>query len=147
MSYGQGPAHYAAIVDLARPEQPRLLATLPEPVPPAGAPYRSFAEKGGWSGPHNMSMLLHNPAVQPQGNLLYMAYFNAGLRIFNVANPRQPTEVGYFLPPEPTKRYGPMPQGQLVLQSEDVLVDRRGFVYLTDKTQGPWIVRYTGPVP
>ena len=147
VSYGKGPAHYAAIVDLARPEQPRLLATLPEPVPPAGAPYRSFAEKGGWSGPHNMSMLLHNPAVQPQGNLLYMAYFNAGLRVFNVANPRQPTEVGYFLPPEPTKRYGPMPQGQLVLQSEDVLVDRRGFVYLTDKNQGLWIVRYTGPVP
>ncbi|WP_046246661.1 hypothetical protein [Hymenobacter terrenus] len=76
-----------------------------------------------------------------------MAYFNAGLRVFNVANPRQPMEVGHFLPPELTKRYGPMPKGPLVLQTEDVLVDRRGFIYLTDKKQGLWIVRYTRSVP
>ena len=29
-------------------------------------------------------------------------------------------------------------------QSEDVLVDRRGFIYLTDKNQGLWVLRYTG---
>ncbi|MBC7921430.1 MAG: hypothetical protein H7Z75_10130 [Ferruginibacter sp.] len=147
VSYGKGALHHASIVDISRPQQPRLLATLPVPVPPAGTPYRSFEEKGGWSGPHNISMLLHNPDVQPQGNLLFMAHFNAGLRVFNVANSRLPSEVGYFLPPEPTKRYGPMPQGKLALQTEDVLVDRRGFVYITHKNQGLWILRYTGPTP
>ena len=33
------------------------------------------------------------------------------------------------MPPEPRRRYGPMPQGELVTQTEDVLVDRRGYLY------------------
>jgi myo-inositol-hexaphosphate 3-phosphohydrolase len=35
----------------------------------------------------------------------------------------------------------------LVLQTEDVVVDIRGFIYITDKNQGLWILRYTGPQP
>jgi len=42
------------------------------------------------------------------------------------------------------KRYGPLPK-KLVAQSEDVLVDARGYIYLTEKNQGLWILRYTGP--
>jgi hypothetical protein len=53
-----------------------------------------------------------------------------------------PVEVGYFMPPEPRKRYGPMPEGKLVIQTEDVLVDRRGFIYITDKNQGLWVLKY-----
>ena len=30
-------------------------------------------------------------------------------------------------------------------QTEDVLVDTRGYVYITDKNWGLWITRYTGP--
>jgi hypothetical protein len=142
ISYGKGPAHHAAIVDIRDPAQPFLLSLLPEPVPPRGSPFRNFSEKGGWSGPHNMNQLQHNPAVQQQDSIFYLAHFNAGLRIYNVADARLPKEVGWFLPPEPTTRYGPMPVGKLVLQTEDVLVDRRGYIYLTDKNQGLWIVRY-----
>jgi hypothetical protein len=29
-----------------------------------------------------------------------------------------------------------MPEGRLVVQTEDVRVDRRGFTYITDKNQG-----------
>jgi hypothetical protein len=50
-------------------------------------------------------------------------------------------EVGYFPPPEPTRRFGPMPEGALVLRSEDVVVERRSYIYLSDKNQGIWIVR------
>jgi hypothetical protein len=28
-----------------------------------------------------------------------------------------------------------------------VLVDRRGYVYITNKNQGLWVLRYTGPRP
>jgi hypothetical protein len=142
ISYGKGPVHQAAIVDISNPSNPFLLSVLPIPIPPPGSSYRNFHEKGGWSGPHNMNQLQHNPAVQPQDSLFYLAHFNAGLRIYNVADKRLPKEVGWFLPPEPTKRYGPMPVGKLVLQTEDVLVDKRGYIYLTDKNQGLWIVRY-----
>jgi len=112
-----------------------------------GATYRDFTEKGGWVGPHNCNHLQHNPDVQPQEDVFYLAYFNAGLRVYNVANPRLPVEMGFFLPPDPRQRYGPMPQGRLVTQTEDVLVDRRGFIYITDKNQGLWILRYMGDVP
>ncbi|MCZ3365568.1 MULTISPECIES: LVIVD repeat-containing protein [Methanobacterium] len=141
-SYGKGPLHHASIVDISDPSNPMLLSLFPEPVPHSGAPYRDFFEKGGWSGPHNINILQHNQDVQKQGELFYIAYFNAGLRVYNVEDPRLPVEVGYFMPPEPRKRYGPMPEGKLVMQTEDVLVDRRGFIYITDKNQGLWILKY-----
>jgi hypothetical protein len=34
---------------------------------------------------------------------------------------------------------------KLVAQSEDVLVDARGYIYLTEKNQGLWILQHTGP--
>lgn len=141
-SYGKGPLHHASIIDISDPSSPVLLSTFPEPAPPEGAPYHNFFEKRGWSGPHNINLLQHNPDVEKQEELFYIAHFNAGLRVYNVADPRMPVEVGYFMPPEPTRRYGPMPEGKLVMQTEDVLVDRRGFIYITDKNQGVWILKY-----
>jgi hypothetical protein len=48
--------------------------------------------------------------------------FQCGLRIYDVSKTRLPVEVGYFLPPEPVHRHGPMPEGALILQTEDVVV-------------------------
>ncbi len=144
VNYGAGPAHHASIVDITDPTTPHLRALFPEPVPPPGAPYPDFTTRGGWRGPHNMNHHQHHPDVQPQGDLFYLAHFNAGLRIYDVANTHLIREVGYFIPPEPTQRYGPLPQGDLVVQTEDVVVDRRGYIYITDKNQGLWITRYTG---
>jgi hypothetical protein len=144
-SYGKGAAHFAGIMDIRNPEKPQLISLFPEPIPPDGARYRSFSERPGWSGPHNINQLQHNPAVQKQGNRFYNAHFNAGLRIYDVSHPRLPREVGWFMPPDPTERLGPMPEGPLVAQTEDVLVDRRGNIFITDKNQGLWVLRYTGP--
>jgi hypothetical protein len=33
----------------------------------------------------------------------------------------------------------------VVTQTEDVLVDTRGYIYITDKNWGMWILRYAGP--
>ena len=147
VTYGEGPAHHASVIDITDPANPYLLSLFPEPVPPRGAPYRDFTTRGGWRGPHNMNHHQHHPDVQRQNGLFYLAHFNAGLRVYDVSNPRLVREVGYFLPPEPTQRHGPMPEGDLVLQTEDVVVDRRGVIYITDKNQGLWILRYTGPRP
>lgn len=142
VSYGQGPAHHASIIDISDPGDPWLLALFPEPVPPPEAPYKDFYTRGGWCGPHNVNHHQYHRDVEKQGDLFYIAHFNAGLRIYDVSNKRLPVEVGYFIPPEPKRRYGPMPQGALVCQTEDVVVDRRGYIYISDKNQGIWILRY-----
>jgi hypothetical protein len=136
----------ASLVDISNEKQPRLLSIMPIPVPPPGAPYADFCAKGARFGPHNINHLQHLPDVEKQGALMYLTYFNAGLRVFDISNARLPKEVGYFIPPDPVKRYGPVPD-KLVEQTEDVLVDRRGYVYITNKNQGMWILRYTGPRP
>jgi hypothetical protein len=66
------------------------------------------------------------------------------LRIYDVSTPTAPSEVGYFLPPDPTRRYGTSPKGKLVAQTEDVLVDSRGYIYITHKNQGLYVLKYTG---
>jgi len=87
--------------------------------------------------------LQHNPDVEKQADLIYLTYFNAGLRIFNIEDPRNPREVGWFIPPQPTKRIGPVP-AKLTTSTEDVLVDTRGNIYITDKQWGLFVLRYTG---
>jgi hypothetical protein len=39
----------------------------------------------------------------------------------------------------------PAPYDKLVSQTEDVLVDTRGNIYITNKQWGLFILRYTGP--
>jgi hypothetical protein len=147
ITYGEGPAHHASIVDISDPAKPYLLSLLPEPIPPDDAPYDDFTTRGGWRGPHNYNQHQYHPDVQKIGNFVHLAHFNAGLRVYDISNVRLPREAGYFLPPEPTRRYGYLPMYDLVLQTEDVVVDTRGFIYITDKNQGLWILRYTGPQP
>jgi len=131
---------YAAVVDLEDESHPRLLSFFPEPKVPAGAPYTSFCERGGRSGPHNqhhdngLAHLFHSD------HLIYIAHFNAGLRLYDTSDPYNVREVGYFLPPDPERRFGLFPN-RLVTQSEDVIVDARGYAYVTDKNQGLYVVR------
>jgi|SRR5579862_7123319 len=138
-----GPLDLVAMVDIKDPTTPRLISTFPIPVPPKNAPYTNFCDKGGRFGPHNTNLEYHLADVEKQANLIYLTYFNAGLRIFDIEDPRLPKEVGWFIPPTPTKRFGPIP-ASLVTQTEDVLVDTRGNIYITDKQWGLFILRYTG---
>jgi hypothetical protein len=45
------------------------------------------------------------------------------------------------VPPDPVERRGALPKTKLVGQSEDVLVDARGFIYVTDKNHGIYVLR------
>jgi hypothetical protein len=140
-----GPLDHVTIVDNADPAKPAPLSRFPVPVPPRGLPYTSFCDKGGRFGPHNQNQLQHNPHVEKQGNLAYVTWFNAGLRIYDVSNKRLAHEIGYFMAGEPEKQYlksyGPY------VRMEDIVVDTRGYIYLTGGAQqGLYILRYTGPV-
>lgn len=139
-----GAYFLSGLVDIKNETQPRLISLFPTPVPPDDAPYKDFCDKGGRFGPHNTSLEYHLPDVQKQGDLVYATYFNAGIRIFDIKDPYLPKEAGWFIPPTPTVRVGPIPIGKLVTQTEDVLVDTRGYVYITDKQWGVFILKYTG---
>lgn len=138
------PLPMVAMIDIKDETKPRLMSTFPLPVPPMNAPYSDFCDKGGRFGPHNTNLEYHLPDVQKTDNLIYLTYFNAGVRVFDIKDPRQPSETGWFIPPTPTERFGPIPQGKLVTQTEDVLADTRGNIYITDKQWGLWVLRYTG---
>jgi hypothetical protein len=137
------PVGFAGLVDVADERHPRFLSYAPLPAPPPGSPWKNFCERGGRFGPHNVHQPQHQPALQPVTSLVYLTYFNAGLRVVDIGDPRLPREVGWFVPPDPGTRRGRLPT-KLVAQSEDVLVDARGYVYLSDKNHGLYVLRYTG---
>ena len=137
----EGPSQ-VSLIDVANPAKPQILSFFPTPIAPAGAPYPDFCHKAGNFGAHNVNMLFHNPSVDHSDNILYLTYVNAGLRIYDISNAYQPYEIGYFIPPDP-----PPSTNRRAIDAADVLVDTRGYIYLTDRSQGLWILRYTGPKP
>ena len=84
------------------------------------------------------------PDVEKPGNLIYLSHFNAGLRVYDIKDSIQPVESGGssrpIRPPIPARC-----RKDVVAQTEDVLVDTRGYIYITDKNWGMWILRYSGP--
>ena len=137
------PANFAGLVDVSDETAPRLISLFPLPEPPPDAPYKNFCEKGGRFGPHNQHQPQHQRVLIQRDDLVYLTYFNAGLRIVDIADSFLPREVGFFVPPDPELRIGLLPK-KLVAQSEDVLVDARGYIYVTDKNHGLYVLRYTG---
>ena len=60
--------------------------------------------------------------------LAYVTWFAAGLRIIDIAKPHQPEEVAFFIPEPGTGYNAP--------QTNDVEMDHRGLLYITDKARG-----------
>ena len=135
------PLNFAGIVEIEDETNPRLISLLPVPEPPDQVPYPNFHKRGGRFGPHNQHHYQNQPHLLFRDDLVYLTYFNAGLRVFDISDPYLPKETGYFLPPDPMDRRGFLPK-TLVAQTEDVLVDARGYAYITDKNLGMYIIRY-----
>jgi len=111
------------------------LETHPIPIATFKVPDGNFCSRGGRFGPHQLAETRDGEIIG--GNLLYIAYFNAGLRVVDISNPFQPREVGYYVP-ETTKSHG-------IVQTNDVDLDFRGFIYITDRMgAGMHILEYQG---
>ena len=137
---GDENLNMAGIVDISDENQPRLMSLFPLPAPPPESGLKNFYEKGGRFGPHNQHHPNHQPCLEDRDDIAYLTYFNAGLRVYDIRDPRTPKEVAYFIPPDPRERIGTKPS-RLVAQVEDVLVDRRGCIYISEKNQGIYILR------
>ena len=80
--------------------------------------------------------------------MIDIAWFNAGLRVFDISNPRMPKEVGYFMPPErPNLPAQTGAHASKVDWSEEVAVDARGNIFMNDDKWGLFVLRYTGKEP
>jgi len=71
---------------------------------------------------------------------VFVSYFNAGVRAFDIRNPLDPKEVAFFIP-KPTGntdfRCGTL-NGvpnvcKQVIQTNNVDTDERGFIYIVDR--------------
>ncbi|HWP56909.1 MAG TPA: hypothetical protein VNL14_03360 [Candidatus Acidoferrales bacterium] len=137
---GDENLNLAGIVDIGDETRPRLIALFPQPVPPPESGLKNFFEKGGRFGPHNHHHSNHQSCLEDRDDIAYLTYFNAGLRVYDIRDPRTPKEIAYFIPPDPKQRIGTKPS-RLVVQVEDVIVDRRGCIYISEKNQGLYILR------
>jgi hypothetical protein len=70
------------------------------------------------------------------GTLVHAVWFGGGLRIIDVADPSAPNEVGYFIPDPAGGRSAP--------QSNDVMLDERGLIYMVDRWVGFDVLEFKG---
>jgi hypothetical protein len=140
----QEPYNFAGIVDISHETEPRLVSLLPVPVPDEDAGYPNFSLRGGRFGPHNQHHPQNgDPNLFDSDDLMFLTWFNAGLRVYDIRDEYLPREIASYLPDDPTERRGLLPK-DLVTQSEDVLVDARGYIYLSDKNHGLHILAMPG---
>ena len=71
-----------------------------------------------------------------EDNTAFVTWFAAGLRILNFSNPEEPEELGYFIPQPGDRQMSP--------QTNDVEMDDRGLLYITDKAQGFDVIEFSG---
>ena len=123
------PEKYVWLVDTRVESNPIPITTLQ-------VESQGFCQKGGRFGPHNIHE--NRPGSLIDDQLIYIAYFNGGLRIVDIQDKYKPKEVGYFIPPRP--------EGQAAIQTNDVFVDYDGLIHIVDRFDGTmYILEYTGP--
>ncbi|HEX6003146.1 MAG TPA: hypothetical protein VFZ14_04025 [Burkholderiales bacterium] len=116
--------------------QPSIIASFPQPEE------ADYQGKGGHFGPHNLHE--NRPGSFVSSELIFTTWQNAGVRAFDISDPRAPTEVAAFVPPAPARMMDHRPSRAQVIQSADVFVDSAGLVYSTDYNGGLYILEYGG---
>jgi hypothetical protein len=109
--------------------------TNPVPVATFMPDRQRYYDRPGRFGAHNIVEDIRTEG--PWANLVFLTYFNAGLRAVDVSDPLHPKEVGCYVPA--------VPEGQENVQSNDIGTDEHGRLYLIDRWgAGMHIVEYTG---
>jgi hypothetical protein len=95
-----------------------------------------FCSKGGRFGAHSSN---ENQPPMYAGRLIFVTWFNAGVRAVDIRNPYQPKEAGFYIPAttdKTDKRCVKTPNGErckVAIQSNNVEVDDRGYIYVVDR--------------
>jgi hypothetical protein len=133
------------MVDFRDPEHPTLVAEFPYPEVPEDWPWEDFNDCGigapGPLGPHNIHEPHDLPFLEDNPNRVYCCYFHCGLRVYNVTNPYRPKEIAYFIPPAPEKwQFHDYPGPKLGI-TEDIVVDKRGYIFVDTFHGGIYVLK------
>ena len=128
---------------------PMLLSTM-SVDPRAGEKYPrgNYCTRGARFGVHSSEENFKNPYY---GRLTFLAYFTGGTRVWDIREPQEPVEVGFYVPVNNanTVQQCATINGQQVCKisymTNNVEVDNRGFIYATDRSgSGLDIYKLTG---
>jgi hypothetical protein len=111
------PSRAVRVIDVGG-GQPRVLSVCPEPPGFGKLPLRF--------GAHNLHE--NQPGSYRSERLVFVSYFSAGVRIYDLADPVRPVEVAHWVPEAPA--------GQPVPQINDLFVDHTGLLWVTDRIGG-----------
>ena len=107
-----------------------------------------FCTRGGRFGTHSS-----NESFTPiyYKRILFLAYFNAGVRAVDIRDPYHPREVAYFIPAITEKteprciKVDGTERCKVAIQTNNVEVDDRGYIYIVDRANtGLHILELTG---
>jgi hypothetical protein len=115
---GSNPT-YMHLVDIVDERNPRELSRWrPEE--------ELYAGRGGRYGPHNLHE--HRPGTYVSDRIVFVAAFNAGLQVVDIADAENPVVIGYYVPS--------VPASQVVCSTNDVVVAEDGRIFTTDRISG-----------
>jgi hypothetical protein len=106
------PERFVRIVDV---RERRVVSVVP-------APAGDFAEQPTRFGPHNLHE--NRAGSYRSTSIVFVTYFNAGLRVYDVRDPERPEEIASWVPEQEAP------------QSNDLWVEESGRVWVTDRFTG-----------
>jgi hypothetical protein len=124
------------VFDIRDKSNPVSIATMPIPSD------QDYTKLGGQFGPHNLHE--NRPGSFQSSTTIFATWQSGGLRVFNIADPYRPDEIGYFIPPQPTHWMEPMRGRAKIRHTADLFVAQDGLIYLTDYDAGLYIVQWQG---
>ena len=108
----------------------------------------SFCDRGGRFGPHAS----HESFTSIYDKrIVFISYFNAGVRAVDIRDPYRPKEVGFYIPAVTAKtdsrcvKINEVERCKVAIQTNNVEVDDRGYIYTADRANtGMHILELTG---
>jgi len=138
-----GPRHPVFFLDISDPAKPFPISNF-QITESSG----NFCQRGGRFGPHSI-----NESFAPifYKKMIFVSYFNAGVRAVDIRDPFRPVEAGYYIPAttERTRASCVEQAGQqrckTAIQTNNAEVDERGYIYAVDRAgTGMHILELTG---
>jgi hypothetical protein len=114
-----GPPHMVRVVDVSDEQSPEIMAICPEPT-------GDFCDRGLRFGAHCLHE--NRPDSYRSEELVFVTYFNAGLRVYDLNEPAVPKEIAHYIPE--------CPPDQAAIQINDVWIGTDHLVYITDRVKG-----------